>query len=131
MIRQESVFDPHATSRTDARGLLQVEPGTGIAGARVLGFPDFDPALLWVADVNLAIGMHHFAVALTRYPEVERALAAYNAGSTPVDRWSQSLLDGDRRDMELFVERIPFVETRNYVRAIERNLAVYRMLYGK
>ena len=131
VIRQESVFDPHATSRTDARGLLQVEPVTGIAGARVLGFPDFDPALLWVADVNLAIGMHHFAVALARYPEVERALAAYNAGSTPVDRWSQSLLDGDKRDMELFVERIPFVETRNYVRAIERNLAVYRMLYGK
>lgn len=131
VIRQESAFDPHATSRTDARGLLQVEPRTGAAGAKSLGFPEFDAALLWVADVNLAIGMRHFAAALARYPEAERALAAYNAGSTPVDRWSKSLLGGDKGDMELFIERIPFVETRSYVRAIERNLAVYRMLYGQ
>ena len=131
VIRQESAFDPHATSRTDARGLLQVEPRTGAAGARALGISDFDAALLWVADVNLAIGMRHFAAALARYPETERALAAYNAGTTPVDRWSQSLLGGDKGDMELFVERIPFVETRNYVRAIERNLTVYRMLYQR
>ncbi len=141
VIRQESGFDPHATSRADARGLLQVMPRTGIGGARSLGFPDFDPALLWIADVNLAIGMHSFAVALARYPETERALAAYNAGATPVDRWSQSPLSGDGAgsnsvkaalaDPELFVERIPYVETRNYVRAIARNLAVYRMLYGK
>jgi soluble lytic murein transglycosylase len=137
VIRQESAFDPHATSRTDARGLLQVEPGTGKDGARSLGFPDFDPALLWVADVNLAIGMRHLAAALGRYPELERALAAYNAGTTPVDRWSASLLTRNSAvkapldDPELFVERIPFVETRGYVRAIERNLAVYRMLYEK
>ncbi len=141
VIRQESGFDPHATSRTDARGLLQVMPGTGSDGARSLGFPDFDPALLWIGDVNLAIGMRHFAVALARYPEAERALAAYNAGTTPVDRWSSSLLVRSQKccdalktplaDPELFVERIPYTETRGYVRAIERNLAVYRMLYGK
>jgi len=58
-------------------------------------------------------------------------VVSYNAGATPVGRWSKSLLGGDKGDMELFVERIPYVETRNYVRAIERNLAVYRMLYGK
>ncbi|MGH7593598.1 MAG: lytic transglycosylase domain-containing protein, partial [Gemmatimonadales bacterium] len=140
VIRQESGFEPHATSRTNARGLMQIEPGTGHDLAQTLGFPDFDPALLWIGQVNLVLGIHHFAVSLERYPEIERALAAYNAGTARVDRWSASPLDGKLRapdhardpigDIEMFVERIPFVETRDYVRAIIRNEAVYRMLYG-
>jgi soluble lytic murein transglycosylase len=139
VIRQESGFVPHATSRTDARGLMQIMPATGRELARGLGFADFDPALLWIPDVNLALGMQHFAVALKKYPEVERALAAYNAGGTPVDRWSATQLDGQLRsggavrapieDIEMFVERIPYVETRDYVRVIIRNWAMYRLLY--
>jgi soluble lytic murein transglycosylase len=141
VIRQESGFEPHATSRTNARGLMQVEPATGRDLAQALGFPDFDPALLWVGQVNLALGVHHFAGALGRYPEVERSLAAYNAGTSRVDRWSTSALNGTLRtadrardaigDVEIFVERIPFVETRDYVRAILRNRAVYQMIYGE
>ena len=140
VIRQESGFAPHATSRTDARGLMQVMPSTGRELARNVGLGDFDPALLWVPDVNLALGMRHFSAALKKYPEIERALAAYNAGGTPVDRWSASLLDSRARsgdavrapieDIELFVERIPYVETRDYVRTIIRNRAMYRLLYG-
>ncbi|MEP6590992.1 MAG: lytic transglycosylase domain-containing protein [Gemmatimonadota bacterium] len=140
VIRQESGFVPHATSRTDARGLMQVMPATGRDLARSAGISDFDTALLWVPDVNLALGMRHFGAALKRYPEIERALAAYNAGGTPVARWSASQLDGTPRsgdavrapvaDIEMFVERIPYVETRDYVRIILRNYAMYRMLYG-
>lgn len=140
VIRQESGFVPHATSRTDARGLMQVMPSTGRDLARGAGIADFDPALLWVPDINLALGMRHFAAALKQYPEVERALAAYNAGGTPVARWSASQLDGKSRsgdavrapvsDIEVFVERIPYVETRDYVRIILRNYAMYRLLYG-
>ena len=90
--------------------------------------------------VNLALGIHHYATGLARYPEVIRGLAAYNAGTTRVDRWSTSPLNGQLRpaahardpldDVDIFVERIPFVETRDYVRAIVRNQAVYRMIYG-
>ena len=140
VIRQESGFVPHATSRTDARGLMQIMPPTGRELARSVGLADFDPAVLWVPDVNLALGMRHFAAALRKYPEIERALAAYNAGGTPVDRWSASLLDGHARsgdavrapieDIEAFVERIPYLETRDYVRIIVRNVAMYRILYG-
>jgi soluble lytic murein transglycosylase-like protein len=140
VIRQESGFEPHATSRTDARGLMQVEPATGRDLAQALGLPDFDPALLWVPPVNLALGIHHFVTGLARYPELIRGLAAYNAGTTRVDRWSTSPLNGKDRatehardpldDVDIFVERIPFVETRDYVRAIVRNQAVYRMVYG-
>lgn len=140
VIRQESGFVSRATSRTDARGLMQVMPATGRDLAREIGFSDFDPALLWIPDVNLALGMRHFAAALQKYPEVERALAAYNAGSTPIDRWSASQLDGKPRsgdavraavdDIEFWVERIPYVETRDYVRVIIRNWAIYRLLHG-
>lgn len=140
VIRQESGFVPHATSRTNARGLMQIMPAVGRELARTMGFGDFDAALLWIPDVNLALGMRHFAAAIRKYPDLERALAAYNAGATPVDRWSATLLDGQLRsgqtirapiaDIELFVERIPYVETRDYVRVIIRNFAMYQLLYG-
>ena len=141
IIRQESAFDPHATSRTDARGLMQVQPTVGRELARTLGFPDFDPAMLWIGPVNLVLGIHHFAAAMARYPEPERSLAAYNAGNVRVDHWTATPLSGKSvdsdqlrlpiNDVDLFIERIPFVETRNYVRAIVRNRAVYGMLYGE
>ena len=140
VIRQESGFDPHATSRTNARGLMQVEPSVGKDIAQTLRFPDFDAAQLWLPPVNLTLGIYHFAANLTRYPELERGIAAYNAGTSRVDRWTLAPLDGKTRtadkvrdqldDVELFVERIPFVETRDYVRQVMRNQAVYRMVYG-
>lgn len=140
VIRQESGFVPHATSRTDARGLMQIMPPVGRELAKGVGLTDFDVALLWIPDVNLALGTRHFAAAMRRYPDIERALAAYNAGGTPVDRWSASQFDGVSRsgsdirapiaDIELFVERIPYVETRDYVRIIIRNFAIYQLLYG-
>ncbi|MEO5825187.1 MAG: transglycosylase SLT domain-containing protein [Gemmatimonadales bacterium] len=138
VIRQESAFQPHATSRTDARGLMQVMPSVGKELGRNFGFTDLDPALLWQPELNISLGMRHFGNALKRYPEPERALAAYNAGQSRVNRWTATLLSGTNNrpvtapldDVELFVERIPFVETRDYVRIVIRNAAMYRMLYG-
>ncbi len=138
VIRQESAFQPHATSRTDARGLMQVMPSVGKELGRHFGFTDLDPALLWQPELNISLGMRHFGNALKRYPEPERALAAYNAGQSRVNRWTATLLSGANNeavtapldDVELFVERIPFIETRDYVRIVIRNAAMYRMLYG-
>lgn len=139
VIRQESRFEPRATSAAGARGLMQVMPANAPSLSRRFGFATFDPALLWIGEVNLAFGMRHLAGGLGRYPDTERALAAYNAGGTTVDRWSRATLRGmippgqvraPLADPELFVERIPFDETRGYVRAVLRNWAVYRMLYG-
>jgi soluble lytic murein transglycosylase len=140
VIRQESRFEPRATSAVGARGLMQVMPANAPSLSRRFGFTTFDPALLWIGEVNLAFGMRHLAGGLGRYPDIERALAAYNAGGTPVDRWSRATLRGlipqDQTraalsDPEIFVERIPYDETRGYVRAVLRNWAVYRMVYGR
>src|SRR5690606_10249017 len=64
LIRQESGFEPHATSGAGARGLMQMMPANGPALARTIGLADYDAALLWQPDVNLAMGTRHFAEAL-------------------------------------------------------------------
>jgi soluble lytic murein transglycosylase len=127
LIRQESIFNPAATSPAGARGLMQIMPSVGRRLARAAAFPLWDPVLLYQPDVNLELGTRHLAELLRRYPQEVRALAAYNAGATPVELWSAKI---GMADEELFAERIPYRETRDYVRIIQRNESMYRALYG-
>ncbi len=127
IIRQESAFDPDATSRAGARGLMQVMPAVGVAEARTIPIEDFDPVLLYQPEVNLLLGTRQLAETLRKYRTMEQALAAYNAGGSRVTRWLQT--PGVADDGTLFVERIPLTETRDYVRRIVVALARYRVLY--
>ncbi|MGV3711322.1 MAG: transglycosylase SLT domain-containing protein [Gemmatimonas sp.] len=127
LIRQESNFTPHATSVAGARGLMQLMPSVGGALARTAGFTPWDPVLLYQADVNVQLGVRHLSAALKKYPQTGQGLAAYNAGDSRVARWRTK---AGGNDPELFVERIPFVETRDYVRIILRNRELYRALYS-
>jgi peptidoglycan lytic transglycosylase len=127
LIRQESLFDPGATSGAGARGLMQVMPDLGATVARSRGFPQWDPVLLWQPDVSLVIGTLHLAELAARYGDPVRILAAYNAGISRVDRWAGK---NGMDDPDIFAERIPFVETRDYVRIVQRNRDLYRVLYG-
>lgn len=126
LIRQESAFNPAATSAAGARGLMQVMPDLGGLVARGLGFYQWDPVLLWQPDVSITIGTVHLTELVHRYSDLTRILAAYNAGISRVDRWNDKL---GVEDPEVFAERIPFVETRDYVRIIQRNRDLYRVLY--
>lgn len=127
LIRQESIFTPGATSPAGARGLMQLMPPVGKALATAAKFPLWDPVLLYQPDVNIELGTRHLAELMRRYPEPVRALAAYNAGTTRVELWSSKT---GMDDQELFAERIPYRETRDYVRIIQRNQDMYRALYG-
>ncbi len=127
LIRQESMFNPAATSPAGARGLMQVMPDLGGRLARSLAYPVWDPVLLYQPDVSLQLGSFHLQELLGRYPRPVEVLAAYNAGASRVDRWSKRV---GVEDPEVFAERIPFVETRGYVRVIQRNQELYRALYG-
>jgi soluble lytic murein transglycosylase len=127
LIRQESRFVPRATSAAGARGLMQVMPDVGRTLARSLGFPLWDPVLLYQADVNAKLGTRHLADLFRQYDELPHILAAYNAGMSRVERWRTK--EGVE-DPEMFTERIPYVETRDYVRIILRNRDLYRALYG-
>jgi len=126
IIRQESSFNPRAVSAADARGLMQVLPSVGQEVARSLGFPVWYPALLLDADANLQLGTAHLATYRKQYGPLPRVLAAYNAGGSRVERWSGR---PGADDPEMFTERISFSETRDYVRVVQKNLAIYRALY--
>jgi soluble lytic murein transglycosylase len=128
LIRQESSFNPHAVSVANARGLMQVLPSVGAEIAKSLKYPVWSPSLLFDADVNLQIGTSHLAAATRQYDDIVKVLAAYNAGGSRIERWSKKPSASD--DPELFAEQIPFVETRDYVRIVQRNAEMYRVLYG-
>lgn len=128
LIRQESLFDPEARSVADARGLMQVLPAVGAAYAARAGIAEFDPVLLYQPDLNLDFGVTHLAEALERFGVPEQALAAYNAGGHRVDLWLG--MRGVREDPEVFVERIPFAETREYVRKVLGNHWMYQALHA-
>jgi soluble lytic murein transglycosylase len=127
LILQESNFDPGATSRAGARGLMQIMPAVGRQLAMVRRYHTWDAALLYQPDVSLELGMTHLAGLLSDYEDVSHALAAYNAGSSRARRWLER---AGTDDPEVFVERIPFRETRDYVRIVLRNRELYRSLYG-
>lgn len=128
LIRQESLFDPRARSRADARGLMQVVPRTGVQLARQDGLSGFQTASLYQPETNLRLGTRYFADLLSRYDgHVIWVLAAYNAGPSRMARWREM---PEARDPDLFAERIPFRETRDYVKVVQQNARIYRAVYG-
>ncbi|HEX5726281.1 MAG TPA: transglycosylase SLT domain-containing protein, partial [Longimicrobiaceae bacterium] len=129
IVRQESSFDPEARSWVGATGLSQIMPATGKWLAPGAGVRSFDPSLLTVPEVNLRMGARYLRDQLRRYDGArDLALAAYNAGPGRADRWRREL--GYGRDVDAFRERIPFSETRGYVKLVLRNAVIYRRLYG-
>lgn len=128
VIRQESSFNPRATSTAGARGLMQVEPTVGRMLMTNTGTLPWNADLLYQPEVNVLLGARHLRHFQQRYVDRPHRLAAYNAGESRVSRWDQRL---GASDSELFVERIPFAETRDYVRVVERNRAMYHILYGR
>ena len=126
LVRQESVFDVEALSSAGARGLAQLLPSTAAILARGLDVA-FYPQWITVPDLNLHLGAAHLAELIKRFGRVDAAIAAYNAGPTPVWRW---LARAGADDPDRFVELIPYPETRGYVRSLLRNRELYRALYG-
>jgi soluble lytic murein transglycosylase len=127
LIRQESEFNAGAISPANAYGLMQLLPSVGKSLASKHGIKHFSTSQLLDPSINLELGTINLKQAIDRYAgQVEYALAAYNAGDTPVRQW---LASNDYKDVPEFVESIPYTETREYVQAILRNREIYRALY--
>lgn len=127
LIRQESVFNPKATSRSNARGLMQLIPSTGRLVAKTQGLGAISPGDLYNPSLNITLGTSYFAQMLQKFGRVEFACAAYNAGPGRVNQW-QAARSVD--PIEEWVENIPISETRGYVMGVLRYSANYRRLYG-
>lgn len=127
LIRQESLFDTRARSSAAALGLMQLLPSTAKRIAKQLGMSSPSPQTLFEPEVNLALGTQYLKDLLQRYSNNWfKAIAAYNAGESAVDRWEKEIVTDD---IEEFVERIPYRETRGYVKLVIRNHRVYKKLY--
>jgi soluble lytic murein transglycosylase len=129
LVRQESAFKRDIRSAAGAVGLMQVMPATGAGLARRLGPAGFRESHLEVPEVNLHLGAAFYRDMSRRYDgRLTLVLSAYNAGPARADRWRRY---AEAADPARFVERIPFDETRGYVKNVRRNLAVYGALYGR
>jgi soluble lytic murein transglycosylase len=126
IIRQESAFQVAARSRANARGLMQVMPSTGRMLARDAGVGRYTVSKLTRPEANIALGTRYLASLMERFAgRVEVSLAAYNAGGSRAERWQSEF---GQLDMAEFVERIPFSETRGYIKQVLTNMAHYSQL---
>jgi hypothetical protein len=140
LMRQESVFNKRAHSLAGARGLMQLMPATAkqelskmsskylkrstkkiyrkkLRSKRSL----FDPKL------NIALGVHYLQRINTRFNSMIWALAGYNAGPSKASKWKTELTD---KSIFFAIEKIPYKETRNYIKFVMRNLFYYKNLYS-
>lgn len=128
LIRQESMFNPSAFSGAGAIGLMQVMPATGRDLAQRLGVQRFDDDMLEHAEFNAHLGMAYLDDQLNDFSgRLPVVLAAYNAGPHRITRWSEF---PEFPDDDLFAERIPFAETRDYVKIVQNNARIYEALYA-
>ncbi len=127
LIRQESTFNPRVQSHAGARGLMQILPSTGRFLARQERLR-YDAADLYDPEINIRYGTRYLKDVLGSFGgRIDYALASYNAGPHRVKRWTGMDLT---IPSEVFIEEIPFDETRDYVKLVLRNQMLYRRLYG-
>jgi len=125
VMRKESTFDPKIDSRVGALGLMQVLPSTAKWVSQQMKLSEYD---LFNAGDNIKIGTWYLAQNHQRYKNDSLlAIASYNAGTGNVSKWKRRYsLD----DPDVFVENIPFPETKDYVEGVFGNYWNYLRLYN-
>jgi soluble lytic murein transglycosylase len=126
-MRQESLFRKDAVSRADARGVMQMVPATASALARRwhLSAPGRDG--LFDPSIAVPLGAVYLRELLDRYGEqLTLSLAAYNAGPAAVARW----LPPAAMDADVWIENIPYNETRAYVQHIAEHIVAFASVRG-
>jgi soluble lytic murein transglycosylase len=117
------------TSHAGARGLMQITPATADYIAQKSGGTSFEQGDLADPQINISYGSWYLRYLLGRYDGNEvLALCAYNGGEGNVDRW---LREAHVADTAFTLERVPFAETREYVRRVLSARADYRKEYRR
>jgi soluble lytic murein transglycosylase len=133
--RQESAFNPAAISPADARGLLQILPGTAKGVASRHGIAYTAAKLTTDPGYNATLGAHYLGEQIEAFGgSYILTFIAYNAGPRRVPDWIARY--GDPRGKSIdevidWIERIPFPETRNYVQRVMENYQVYKVRLGQ
>ncbi len=123
LVREESRFEPEISSRKGAAGLTQLMPATARETAWKMGIKD---PVLDDPIINLSIGARYLNDLYKRFGNISLALSAYNSGPSNLRRWQKEY---NELSKILFIEAIPFVETRNYVKKVLVSAVYYGYLY--
>ncbi|MCJ8519100.1 soluble lytic murein transglycosylase [Pseudorhizobium tarimense] len=133
--RQESAFNPAAVSPANARGLLQLLPGTAKAVAKRHGLAYAPARLTDDPGYNATLGAHYLGEQINSFDgSYVLTFIAYNAGPRRVREWIERYGDPRGKPIEAvvdWIERIPFPETRSYVQRIMENYQVYKTRLGQ
>ena len=127
VIRTESSFDSGAVSSVGAVGLMQLLPDTFTWLTDEILFEHLETGMLYDPETNIRYGTYYLSRLYDRYGRWDLALAAYNGGPGNVDKW---LADDNYADGEGGLRRIPFKETRQFVKKVTDAWDMYERLYG-
>ncbi|MFI3185079.1 MAG: transglycosylase SLT domain-containing protein [Methylococcaceae bacterium] len=124
LIRQESIFNKDAESSVGARGLMQIMPKTGMQIARDLNEKWQSDQGLFNPDINVRYGAYYYKQLLKQFHgHFALAVAAYNAGPGRVGKWLPSF---GTMPADIWIETIPFKETRKYVTSVLSYAMIYQ-----
>ncbi|WP_437761402.1 transglycosylase SLT domain-containing protein [Sorangium sp. So ce281] len=127
IMREESAFDPRVASPAQAFGLMQLIVPTAKRMAKPLGLP-WSANALKRPEVNIALGCRYLSQLRGQFSDNPLlAIPAYNAGGGAPKRW---IAERPSQSFDLWVERIPYEETRLYTKRVMTSLAVYELLYA-
>ena len=126
LMRQESRFHIQARSSVGAQGLMQVMPATGRWVARKIALADYQPNQLSEMQTNVRIGTSYMRMVLDSLDDQQvLAAAAYNAGPGRARKWKHN---NKTLEAAIYIENIPFNETRDYVKKVMSNTVYYAAL---
>ncbi|MFN0064508.1 MAG: transglycosylase SLT domain-containing protein [Myxococcaceae bacterium] len=126
LMRRESGFAPEVSSSADARGLLQLMPNTARRVAAELGKPSPHPDALFAPALNIELATAYVGALTKRFAHPAFVAAAYNAGPAALLRWISAR---GTEPLDLFIEDIPYKETRLYVKQVLADHYLYRLFY--
>lgn len=124
IIKTESSFNSNANSSKDAKGLMQITPSTASFIAEKLKIDSFD---IYSVDDNVRFGCWYVSYLFMRFSDEHTVISAYNAGEGRVSEWlnnKEYSVDGIR------LIKIPYEETKNYVKKVMRNKNGYKRFYN-
>ena len=128
LARQESRFMHHAKSGVGAAGLMQIMPATAKWVAKRIGMNDYNSDLIHDLTTNVSIGTYYIRYTFELMNgQAVMATAAYNAGPSRAKRW----LASEPMEAAVYIETIPFAETRSYVQKVMANAQMYAPRLGR